>query len=187
MTRRASSGASVSLATHYTFSYVAGHLKRPTLASIGRGSSLKQPRHIIAQRQMKEGSCEPKQTRPIHRRKKTIVEEGEVSTSCSGHFSAAGGRVSGMSGGAREWMQERRRRRSADVSQVCAPSSLLVKSRGSLTPRPSVTMEITSCQDGWRITGATEGRSLCGNTAGANHNACEGVRQEGGWGGGQGG
>lgn len=74
----------------------------------------------------------------------------------------------------------RRRRRSADVSQVCAPSSAVVKSRGSLTPRPSVTMEITSCQDGCRITGATEGRSLCGNTAGANHTGCEGVRKE--WG-----
>lgn len=43
------------------------------------------------------------------------------------------------------------------MSQVCAPSSAVVKSRGSLTPRPSVTMEITSCQDGWRITGAMEG------------------------------
>lgn len=68
----------------------------------------------------------------------------------------------------------RRRRRSADVSQVCAPSSAVVKSRGSLTPRPSVTMEITSCQDGWRITGATEGRSLCSETAGANHSGCVG-------------
>lgn len=102
---------------------------------------------------------------------------------------APGGRA-GCRGGERvdagggKGAARRRRGRSADVSQVCAPSSAVVKSRGSLAPWPSVTMEITSCQDGWRIAGATEGRSLCGNTAGANRGGCGG-EATGGRGGGR--
>lgn len=137
---------------------------------------------------MQEGSFEPEETGRIHPKKNKTQKKYEefalpvAELRLCGHFSPADGlnEREGERADAEERKRAaRRRRRSADVSQVCVPSSAVVKSRGSLTPRPSVTMEITSCQDGWRITGATEGRSLCGYTAGANHSGC-GWEGEGG-------